>query len=165
MEGRGDGGYVAQRPLHHRVVLEARDRLGKGGAAIGSDSPLVADVIDRIVDPTLAALRARGTPFTGLLYAGLMLTKDGPKVVEFNCRFGDPETQAVLPAIELRPGLRVLMEHVARGEPLPDATCRVTGHAVTTVVAAPGYPAAARLGDVNELLPALMDVVEQKTRS
>ena len=47
-------------------------------------------------------MRERGTPFTGLLYAGLMLTADGPKVVEFNCRFGDPETQAVLPVIVLR---------------------------------------------------------------
>ena len=110
------------------------------------DSPIVADVIARIVEPTLAALRARGTPFTGLLYAGLMLTKEGPKVVEFNCRFGDPETQAILPAIELQPGLRVLMEHVARGEPLPDATCRVTGHAVTTVVAAAGYPERPEVG-------------------
>ena len=135
-EGPNTGGMGAYAPVS----------LGEGGTPILSDSPIVAEVIERIVEPTLAALRARGTPFTGLLYAGLMLTKDGPKVVEFNCRFGDPETQAILPAIELRPCLRVLMEHVARGESLPDATCRATGHAVTTVVAAAGYPERPEVG-------------------
>ncbi|MBA3889495.1 MAG: phosphoribosylamine--glycine ligase [Gemmatimonadaceae bacterium] len=129
-EGPNTGGMGAYAPVS----------LGVGGAPILSDSPLVSEVLQRIIAPTLAALRARGTPFTGLLYAGLMLTRDGPKVVEFNCRFGDPETQVVAAVIALEPGLRVLMEHVARGEALPDATCRVNGHAVTTVVAAAGYP-------------------------
>ena len=60
---------------------------------------LMRTIIDRVYEPTLAALRARGSAFTGVLYAGLMLTSDGPRVVEFNCRFGDPETQAVLPRL------------------------------------------------------------------
>lgn len=146
-QGPNTGGMGAYVPVS----------LGEGGAPILCDSPLVSDILARIIEPTLAALRSRGTPFTGLLYAGLMLTKDGPKVVEFNCRFGDPETQAVLPAIELRPKLRVLMEHVARGEPLPPATCRVGGHAVTTVVAASGYPERPEVG-APITLPGIEDV-------
>ncbi|MFM8567215.1 MAG: phosphoribosylamine--glycine ligase, partial [Gemmatimonadota bacterium] len=72
---------------------------GMGAYAPVSLAPpaLIAEAVERIFLPTLAALRAAGCPFTGLLYAGLMLTPDGPKVVEFNCRFGDPETQALLP--------------------------------------------------------------------
>ena len=56
--------------------------------------------MEEIFLPTLAAMREEGCPFRGCLYFGLMLTKDGPKVIEYNCRFGDPETQAVLPLLE-----------------------------------------------------------------
>src|SRR4051812_4010504 len=68
--------------------------------------------------PPLRAMAERGRPFTGLLYAGLMLTSDGAKVVEFNCRFGDPETQALLPSLSIRPSLLHLMHAVATGAPL-----------------------------------------------
>ena len=66
----------------------------------GSASLDVDELIDTIHRPVLAELAQRGTPFTGLLYAGLMLTDDGPRVLEFNCRFGDPETQSILPRLE-----------------------------------------------------------------
>ena len=100
---------------------------------------LLAEVGDRIVAPTLRALADAGHPFRGLLYAGLMITAEGPKVVEFNCRFGDPETQAVLPL--LASSLLAPMLAVAEGTGL-------NGHAldfrdaaaVTTVLAAEGYP-------------------------
>src|SRR5665647_1983494 len=72
-----------------------------------------------VIDRTLRGLARRGRPFTGLLYAGLMMTKDGPKVVEFNCRFGDPETQALLPVLSGEPRLIDLMLAVAKGETLP----------------------------------------------
>jgi phosphoribosylamine--glycine ligase len=90
---------------------------------------------------------ARGAPFSGLLYAGLALTASGPQVVEFNCRFGDPETQVVLPL--LRTPLAGLLHAVATGTlaehpPLDWAG----GAAVTVVVAAHGYPGPPRLGDV-----------------
>jgi phosphoribosylamine--glycine ligase len=106
------------------------------------DGPsLFPEVAGGIIDPVLAGLAEAGHPFTGLLYAGLMLTPAGPKVVEFNCRFGDPETQAVLPILDMSPSLFDLMRAVSFGEPLPSAmTVENNGAAVTTVVAAPGYP-------------------------
>ena len=66
----------------------------------GFDADETAELVERIHEPVLAELARRGTPFVGLLYAGLMLTDDGPRVLEFNCRFGDPETQAVLPRLD-----------------------------------------------------------------
>ena len=129
-EGPNTGGMGAYAPVS----------IAPGGNELLCDSALVSRAMEEIVHPTLAALRARGATFTGLLYAGLMLTVDGPRVVEFNCRFGDPETQALVPILELTPSLFHVMRAVARGEPLPAGTsCRATGHAVTTVVAAPGY--------------------------
>lgn len=105
-----------------------------------STPSLVDDVTERIFLPTLHALRKRGTPFSGLLYAGLMLTPEGPKVVEFNCRFGDPETQAILPM--LTSSLLEPMLTVARGGRLKQLSPLRwrSGASVTTVVAASGYP-------------------------
>jgi len=87
-----------------------------------------------------------------------MLTSEGPKVVEFNCRFGDPEAQAILPLVELRPTLGEVLERVARGESLPERLdCRPRGYSVATVVAAPGYPEQPETGDVVRL-PRIEDV-------
>ena len=114
---------------------------------------LVARVMSGIVRPTLAALREAGSPFTGLLYAGLMITSDGPKVVEFNCRFGDPETQALMPLMDS--SLLELLAAVAGGGSLSHAKNPDWKplSAVTTVVAAAGYPHAVRTGDVIQLPP------------
>ncbi|MBX9928749.1 MAG: phosphoribosylamine--glycine ligase [Gemmatimonadaceae bacterium] len=100
----------------------------------------VAEAMRLIIEPTLRAMRDAGTPFTGLLYAGLMYTNDGPMVVEFNCRFGDPETQAILPM--MASSLLEPMLTIARGESLANAPAVRwhEGASVTTVVAAPGYP-------------------------
>jgi phosphoribosylamine--glycine ligase len=115
---------------------------------------LMNEVANEIVGPTLHALRERGTPFTGLLYAGLMVTVEGPKVVEFNCRFGDPETQAVLPVIGPDVPLLDLIARVARGDVLPaSVSIKPSGHAATTVVAASGYPDNPRAGDAVDLPP------------
>jgi len=112
-----------------------------------SSAELLNDVTQRIFQPTLAALAAQGRPFTGLLYAGLMLTDGGPRVVEFNCRFGDPETQAVLPVARVSSPFPELLAMVARGEKLPKTvTCTAQGAAVTTVLAADGYPERPRQG-------------------
>jgi phosphoribosylamine---glycine ligase len=114
--------------------------------AIGT-ATVVREATARVIEPTLAALRERGAPFSGLLYAGLMITDEGPKVVEFNCRFGDPETQAILPL--LRSSLLDPFLAVASGEGLSGMASLEwdPGFAVTTVVAVAGYPDAPVTGD------------------
>ncbi len=120
----------------------------RAGVVSRDNTELLNDVETRVLLPALAAMRDRGRPFTGLLYAGLMITADGPKVVEFNARFGDPEAQAVLPVADIAPSLFQVMRAVARGQGIPaGARCRASGHAVTTVLAAAGYPDRPRLGD------------------
>jgi phosphoribosylamine--glycine ligase len=112
---------------------------------------LVQDAVRRIFLPTLAALRDHGRRFSGLLYAGLMLGRGALKVVEFNCRFGDPETEALLPLLQSSL-LEVLS--AATGGALHGG--RLDWHdaaAVTTVVAAAGYPDTPRTGDAI-ILPA-----------
>jgi phosphoribosylamine--glycine ligase len=110
-----------------------------------ADDAVIGEAADQIIAPTLAALAADGSRFRGLLYAGLMKTPEGLKVVEFNCRFGDPETQAVLPLMD--EALLPLMERVARGERLENGHARSRrGAAVTTVVASGGYPGAYEKG-------------------
>ncbi len=108
----------------------------------------IQHVLDVIVHPTLRVMRDRGTPFRGLLYCGVMLTPTGPRVVEFNCRFGDPETQAVLPALaDEAPLVRVMLQ-IARGEMIDPVPVFAPAQAVvTTVIAAAGYPATPQSGD------------------
>jgi phosphoribosylamine--glycine ligase len=98
---------------------------------------LVPDVLKRVVKPTIDELRRRGTPYTGVLYAGLALTSRGTRVVEFNARFGDPETQAVL--ARLRTPLGAMLHAAATGQ-LRDhqAPAWEAGSAVTVVIAASG---------------------------
>jgi phosphoribosylamine---glycine ligase len=107
---------------------------------------LVGEVTARVLQPTVDEMARRGTPFTGLLYAGLALTKRGVRVVEFNARFGDPETQPLL-ALLTSP-LGVVLKAAADGR-LPDAVPLTwsDGAAVAVVVAADGYPAKPRTGD------------------
>jgi len=108
-----------------------------------------------IFEPTLAALRADECAFRGLLYAGLMLTADGPKVVEFNCRFGDPETQVVLPLLEAN--LLEALLAVARGESVAGWEPRVRpGAALTTVLAAGGYPGSVKKGAPISIPPTVL---------
>jgi phosphoribosylamine---glycine ligase len=106
-------------------------------AELSADS--LADVVDTCVTPVLGELARRGTPFVGTLFAGLMLTDDGPRVLEFNCRFGDPETQSVLPLVD--GDLLAVLAAAAHGS-LPGVTVgRAPGAAVTVVLVAGEYPA------------------------
>jgi phosphoribosylamine--glycine ligase len=107
---------------------------------------LATDVVKTIVQPVVDELAARGTPFSGLLYAGLVLTAAGPMVIEFNARFGDPETQVVLPLLETP--FAGLLRAAATGRLAEQPPLRWRpGAAVTVVMASSGYPAAARTGD------------------
>ena len=126
---------------------------GPNTGGMGAYSPLpwappslVGDVVTRIAQPTVDLMRRRGTPFVGVLYVGLALTARGPRVVEFNARFGDPETQVVL--ARLRSPLGALLHAAATGclgevEPLVWSS----DAAVTVVLAAAGYPQDPRTGD------------------
>ncbi|HEX6965618.1 MAG TPA: phosphoribosylamine--glycine ligase [Gemmatimonadaceae bacterium] len=146
----------------HKRLLNG-DR-GPNTGGMGAYAPVslvgpefVGDVVDRIFTPTLTALRGCGCPFAGLLYAGLMLTASGVRVVEFNSRFGDPETEAILPLLEsnlLDPVLAI-----ARGESIAGSTLEWSDrHAVTTVVAADGYPEHPKKG-ATITLPTANDVL------
>jgi phosphoribosylamine---glycine ligase len=121
---------------------------------MGAYSPLPwapADLVDRVlaetVEPTLAEMRRRGTPFAGLLYVGLALTPDGPKVIEFNARFGDPETQVLLPLLETPLGGLLLAASNGTLGAHPPLRWH-SGAAVTVVVASANYPGTPRTGDV-----------------
>ena len=100
-------------------------------------------VLEEAVLPTLAALRQRGIDYRGVLYAGLMLTAEGPKVLEYNVRFGDPEAQAVVPVTD---GLIDLLASAAAGR-LGDEPAGTGRAAVAVVCAAEGYPLPVRSGD------------------
>jgi phosphoribosylamine---glycine ligase len=104
--------------------------------------PLLSRITSDVLEPVLRRMADRGTPYRGVLYAGLMLNGDTVKVLEFNCRFGDPEAQVVLPAVDL--DVAEHMWRIAAGEPwTPDKDAHQAARAaVTTVVAAPGYPEA-----------------------
>lgn len=113
----------------------------------GVDAALLERVRAEICQPVVDELARRGTPFHGVLYAGLMLTADGPKVIEFNVRFGDPETQAVLP--RLKSDLLDLIQRAVRPGGLEGATLEWDERAaVTVVLASRGYPEGASKGDV-----------------
>jgi len=137
---------------------------GPNTGGMGAYSPLpwaqpdlVSDVTERVLQPMVDTMRRRGTPFAGLLYAGLAMTARGIRVIEFNARFGDPETQVVL--ANLRSPVGQLLMAAATGH-LADVPPLVwqSGYAVTVVLAAAGYPAAPRSGDV---ITGLAEAAEQ----
>ncbi|MEU5837610.1 phosphoribosylamine--glycine ligase [Streptomyces diacarni] len=135
-------------------ALDADEGPNTGGMGAYSPLPwadpkLVDEITTSVLEPTVRELHRRGTPFSGLLYAGLALTSRGLRVIEFNARFGDPETQAVL--ARLRTPLGGLLYAAATGTLADFPALRWSaGAAVTVVVAAQGYPAAPRKGDVVE---------------
>jgi phosphoribosylamine--glycine ligase len=130
-------------------LLDGDEGPNTGGMGAYSPVPFLPDdevheLVERIHQPVLAELGRRGAPFVGLLYAGLMLTDDGPRVLEFNCRFGDPETQAILPRLE--GDLLAPLAAAAAGR-LGDAEVETSSDAaVTVVLASPGYPDAPERG-------------------
>ena len=133
----------------HKRVFDGDEGPNTGGMGAFASSPLVdeamqARIMREVVDPVVAGLRAEGHEYRGFLYAGLMLTCDGPKVIEFNVRFGDPEAQVVIPMIaqELAPRLAAAAEGALESTPM---AFRPEPH-VGVVLASRGYPASGPTG-------------------
>ncbi len=133
----------------HKRVGEGDTGPNTGGMGAYSPAPVMTDtmnarVMAEIIEPTLRGMRARGTPYRGVLFAGLMIGPDGPKLIEFNARFGDPETQVILPRLD--EDLLPLLDAAARGR-LPERPARLKAQSALTVVyAARGYPDAPQRG-------------------
>jgi len=134
----------------HKTIFDDDRGPNTGGMGAYSPAPVVDEamsrrVMEEIVAPTIAAMAKEGAPFAGVLYVGLMIDRRGPRVVEFNCRFGDPECQAILPRLD--EDLLPLFDAVARGRTLPSRLRWRADSSVCVVMASHGYPAAARGGD------------------
>ena len=141
----------------HKRVADGDDGPNTGGMGAYAPAPVVtpamlARIMREILQPTVEAMRREGCPYVGCLYAGLMITADGPKVVEFNARFGDPETQVVLPLLES--DLTVVMEACIDGRLERTPVAWANGAAVCVVMAAGGYPGDYKKGDAIDGLPA-----------
>ncbi len=140
----GERALVIPTAQDHKRLLDNDRGPNTGGMGAFSPSPLatpqlMAQIEREILQPTLAGMAAEGMPYKGVLYAGLMLTEAGPKVIEFNCRLGDPETQAILPLLQ-SDGLELFLASIA-GDLRGVAPRWSTQSALTVVMAAPGYPA------------------------
>jgi len=162
--GQVDGARPLTPSQDFKRIGDGDTGLNTGGMGAYSPVPIAESRVDELMDtfvaPTLAHLAGLGIDYRGVLYAGLMFTPDGPKLVEYNVRFGDPEAQVVLPRLETDAG--ALLAAAARGEDLP--TLRFSERAaVTVVMATEGYPVSPyRTGDPIqgvELAGALDDVV------
>lgn len=135
----------------HKRVHDGDKGANTGGMGTYSPPPIMTDairaeVMEKIINPTMQAMQAEGTPFSGVLFAGLMLTKDGVKLLEYNVRFGDPETQSLM--MRFNGDLYLLLKSCADG-------CVDSNHisfskqaAVCVVMAANGYPAAYQKGSI-----------------
>ncbi len=148
-----DGERIAMLPAARDYKRLKDGNRGPNTGGMGCYAPvddLPPDVLltvrETILEPTVSGLRAEGRPYHGALYAGLMLTPNGPSVLEFNCRFGDPETQVIVPLLDGDMG--DLLLSCAEGRLDPDSVRIAPGAAVCVVLAAEGYPESPRRGDV-----------------
>ena len=146
----------------HKRVGEGDTGPNTGGMGAYAPAPVLTAELERramheIVNPTARALAAAGTPFSGVLYAGLMLTTDGPKLIEYNVRFGDPECEAIMPLIE--GDFAELLHAVATGRLAEIEPPRLSPkHAMTVIVAAQGYPGTPAAGGSIRALEAAEQV-------
>jgi phosphoribosylamine--glycine ligase len=127
----------------HKTVHDGDRGPNTGGMGAYSPAPVMdagmqERVMREIVRPTIAAMAEEGAPYTGVLFVGLMITREGPKVIEFNCRFGDPECQAILPRLE--DDLLALLLATATGKGLPPALAFSPQSSVCVVMTSAGYP-------------------------
>ncbi len=156
----GESQVILATSQDHKRLRDGDQGPNTGGMGAYSPAPvmtpaLIEETQEKIVDPLIRKLRSRSIHFCGVLYIGLMITKEGPKVLEFNVRFGDPETQAILP--RLQSDLAEALYATARGQ-LGD--CQVTWKedaAVNVVLASPGYPTSPKHGTIIHGLETLKD--------
>jgi len=140
----GDTAVPLASAQDHKRVGEGDTGPNTGGMGAYAPAPVLTPELQQramveIVEPTARALAASGTPFSGVLYAGLMITAEGPKLIEYNVRFGDPECEAIMPLID--GDFAELLHAVATGRLSHIELPALTGkHAVTVIVAARGYP-------------------------
>jgi phosphoribosylamine--glycine ligase len=146
-----DGERAVALPVAQDYKRIGEDDTGPNTGGMGSYSPAELphgmapeQIVERVHEPVLRELARRGAPFTGLLYAGLMVTEDETLVLEFNCRFGDPETQSIMPRIDDDLGERLLA--AASGSLRAEAVAERAQATVTVVIASPGYPTAPETG-------------------
>ena len=134
----------------HKTIFD--DDRGPMTGGMGAYSPVPAmdealsrRVMEEIAAPVFAAMAREGAPYAGVLFVQIMITKDGPRVVEFNCRFGDPECQTILPLLD--EDILPIFEAAAHGRGLPASLRWRSGSSVCVVLASPGYPGTVRSGD------------------
>ena len=146
-----DGERFALLPAaqDHKRIFDGDKGKNTGGMGAYAPAPIFTSELKRrverdIITPTLDGMRSEGMPYRGCLYAGLMVTRDGPKVLEYNCRFGDPEAQVVLPLVDA--DLARILEAAARGCLEPASVGLHEASAVTVVMASRGYPDAVDAG-------------------
>jgi phosphoribosylamine--glycine ligase len=158
-----DGERFALLPLARDYKRLSDGDVGPNTGGMGSFAPVTdvpAGVLDeirrRVLEPTIAGMRSEGRPYRGVLYVGFMLTADGPKVLEYNCRFGDPETQVLLPLLDV--DVAQLLLQCARGHLTSDTVAVRDAAAVCVVLASEGYPEQPRAGDPISGIP---DAVER----
>jgi phosphoribosylamine--glycine ligase len=146
----GTSALPFQAAQDHKTIFDGDRGPNTGGMGAYSPAPVMdaaaeRRVMEQIVMPTIAAMAKEGAPYAGVLYVGLMITKAGPRVVEFNCRFGDPECQAILPRLD--DDILPVLDAVARGRGLPASIRWRSEASVCVVLASRGYPAAPKVGD------------------
>jgi phosphoribosylamine--glycine ligase len=147
----GDEYVLLPAAQDHKRIGDGDTGKNTGGMGAYAPAPILTpeildEVKSKIVEPILEALKKKGAKYNGCLYCGLILTEEGPKVIEFNCRFGDPETQVVLPLLE--GDLLELFYSVAVGNIKKDAVNYNGGSAVCVVAASEGYPDAYEKGKI-----------------
>lgn len=160
MEGEEASVFVITDGNEYKIIGNAQDhkRVGEGDTGLntggmGAYSPapivtpgLLAEIEEKIIAPTVHGMREEGNPYEGILYVGLMITSEGPKVVEYNCRFGDPECQVIVPALES--DLLETIQYVVNGDMASYDIKLDDQYRCTVVLASEGYPGSYEKGKV-----------------
>ncbi len=162
-----DGKHLAILPpsQDHKPIGEGDTGPNTGGMGAYCPVPIVDDALlkeirDTVLEPAIRGMAAEGAPYSGVLYAGLMLCDGKPYVIEFNCRFGDPETEAVLPAIDI--DLLPLLVGAAKGDIGEDQVIPASQYALCVIIASAGYPGAYKKGITIKGMEGIAEAMDQR---